>query len=54
MLKPGKKNIGPNIKTEIEAGKPPEVAKAIALKKAGVRKKDAAKGKPGAKKGNSY
>ncbi len=55
MLKPGKKNIGPNIKTEIEAGKPPDQAKAIALKKAGVppkKGKDEAKGS--GKKGNSY
>lgn len=34
----GKENIGPNIKTEEEAGKPQKQAVAIALHKAGVPK----------------
>ena len=33
-LKPGKKNIGKNIETEIHAGKPKNQAIAIALSKA--------------------
>jgi hypothetical protein len=39
MLKKGKKNIGYNIKLEERAGKPYRQAKAIALKKAKVKKK---------------
>lgn len=54
MLKSGKQNIGPNIKTEEGAGKPKKQATAIALNKAGVPpKKSGAKGKDG-KKGNPY
>ena len=50
MLKPGKKNIGANVKTEMEHGKPKKQAVAIALRKAGVPpKKDAGKDR-GAKK----
>lgn len=38
-LKPGKKNIGTNIKTEEAAGKPKKQAIAIALNVAGKSKK---------------
>ena len=34
-----KKAISENIRTEMHAGKPPQVAKAIAMRKAGKRKK---------------
>lgn len=48
-LKPGKKNIGRNIKTEINAGKPQKQAIAIALNVA--RKGGAKIRKQGAKRG---
>jgi len=46
-LKPGKKNIGSNIKTEMEAGKPQKQAEAIALNVA--RKSGAKIPKPAAR-----
>ena len=42
-LLPGKKNIGKNIKTEEKHGKPSKQALAIALRKAGVPKKEKGK-----------
>ena len=47
----GKKNIGKNIKTEEAAGKPHDVAVAIALNTANVPKKKSAKKK--SKRGKS-
>ena len=38
-LKPGKKNIGANIRTERRAGKPQKQAVAIAMKEAKKRKR---------------
>ena len=40
-LKPGKSRtiIAENIRTELAAGKRPDIAKAIALRKAGVKRK---------------
>ena len=51
MLKPGKQNVGANVKTEMEHGKPQKQAVAITLRKAGVPKKGAKKPE---KKGNPY
>lgn len=43
-LTPGKENIGKNIKTEMEAGKPRDQAIAIALNTAGESKRGGAGG----------
>ena len=48
-LKAGKKNIGKNIKTEMDAGKPKNQAIAIALSKAGKTRKKSSKKKHKAK-----